>query len=78
MDTGAYCPLGSMVRESYDCIIGDAPPGVIPFGRLYVVSGSLRRHAYTVIVEGMMSTRQSSSTKPAGLSQLSSTVGLFK
>ena len=70
VDTGAYCPLGSMVRESYDCIIGDAPPGVIPFGRLYVVSGSLRRHAYTVIVEGMMSTRQSSSTKPAGLSQL--------
>ena len=59
-----------MVRESYDCIIGDAPPGVIPFGRLYVVSGSLLRHAYTVIVEGMMSTRQSSSTKPAGLSHL--------
>ena len=58
-----------MVRESYDCIIGDAPAGAIPFGRLYVVSDSLRRHAYTVIVEGMMSTGQSS-TKPAGLSQL--------
>ena len=68
-DTGAYCPLGSVVRESCDCIIGDAPPEAIPFGRLYVVSGSLRRHAYTVIVEGMMSTGQSSA-KPAGLSQL--------
>ena len=22
---GAYCPIGSMVRESYDSIIGDAP-----------------------------------------------------
>ena len=22
---GAYCPIGSMVRESYDGIIGDAP-----------------------------------------------------
>ena len=44
-------------------------PGAIPFGRLYVVSDSLRRHAYTVIVEGMMSTGQSSA-KPAGLSQL--------
>ena len=58
-----------MVRESYDCIIGDAPTRAIPFGRLYVVSDSLRRHAYTVIVEGMMSTGQSSA-KPAGLSQL--------
>ena len=58
-----------MVRESYDCIIGDAPTRAVPFGRLYVVSDSLRRHAYTVIVEGMMSTGQSSA-KPAGLSQL--------
>ena len=58
-DTGAYCPIHSMVREPYDCIIGDAPPEAIPFGRLYVVSDSLRRHAYTIIVEGMMSTRQS-------------------
>ena len=68
-DIGAYCPLGSVVRESYDCIIGDAPSGAIPFGRLYVVSDSLRRHAYTVIVEAVMSTRKSSA-KPAGLSQL--------
>ena len=68
-DSGAYCPLGSVVRESYDCIIGDAPSGAIPFGRLYVVSDSLRRHAYTVIVEAVMSTRKSSA-KPAGLSQL--------
>ena len=68
-DTGAYCPIHSMVREPYDCIIGDAPPEAIPFGRLYVVSDSLRRHACTIIVEGIMSTRQSRA-KPAGLSQL--------
>ena len=68
-DTGAYCPLGSVVRESCDCIIGDAPPEAIPFGRLYVVSGSLRRPAYTVIVEGLMS-RSKSGAEPAGLSQL--------
>ena len=68
-DTGAYCPIHSMVREPYDCIIGDAPPEAIPFGRLYVVSDSLRRHAYTIIVEGMMSTRQSRA-KPSELSQL--------
>ena len=68
-DTGAYCPIHSMVREPYDCIIGDAPPEAIPFGRLYVVSDSLRRHSHTIIVEGMMSTRQSRA-KPSGLSQL--------
>ena len=68
-DSDAYCPLGSVVRESYDCIIGDAPSGAIPFGRVYVASDSLRRHAYTVIVEAVMSTRKSSA-KPAGLSQL--------
>ena len=70
LDTGAYYPIGSMVRESYDGIIGDAPNGEIPLGRVSTVRGSLRRHAYTVIVEGMMSARQSSSAKPAGLSQL--------
>ena len=70
LDTGAYYPIGSMVRESYDGIIGDAPNGEIPLGRVSTVRGSLRRHAYTVIVEGMMSVRQSSSAKPAGLSQL--------
>ena len=69
INIGADCPLASMVRESCDCIIGDAQPEAIPFGRLHVVSDSLRRHAYTVIVEGMMSTGQSSA-KPAGLSQL--------
>ena len=41
-----YYPMDSMVREPYDGIIGDAPPGAIPFHRLFdVVSGSLRRHA---------------------------------
>ena len=70
LDTGAYYPIGSMVRESYDGIIGDAPNGAIPLRRMSTVRGSLRRHAYTVMVEGMMSARQSSSAKPAGLSQL--------
>ena len=66
---GAYCPIGSMVRESYDGIIGDAPAGAIPFHRLFDVGDSLRRHAYAAIVGGMMSTRKNSA-KPAGLSQL--------
>ena len=69
MDTGAYCPVGSMVRETCDCIIGDAPPEAIPFGRLATVRNSLRRCACTVIVEAVMSTRKSSA-KPAALSQL--------
>ena len=49
---GAYCPIGSMVRESYDGIIGDAPPGAIPFHRLFDVGDSLRRHAYAAIAGG--------------------------
>ena len=68
-DFGAYCPNRSMVREPYDCIIGEAPIGAIPLGRVATVRGSLRRHAYTAMVEAMMSRRQSSA-KPAGLSQL--------
>ena len=47
----------------------DAPPGAIPFHRLFDVGDSLRRHAYAAIAGGMMSTRQNSA-KPAGLSQL--------
>ena len=58
-----------MVREPYDCIIGDAPIRAIPLGRVATARGSLRRHAYTAMVEAMMSRRQSSA-KPAGLSQL--------
>ena len=69
MDTGAYCPVGSMVRETCDCIIGDAPAGAIPLGRLSTVRDSLRRYPYTVIAEAVMSTRKSSA-KPAELSQL--------
>ena len=43
MDTGAYCPVDSMVRETCDCIIGDAPTGAIPFGsRVMPVSGPCR------------------------------------
>ena len=49
---GAYCPIGSMVRESYDGIIGDAPAGAIPFHRLFDVGDSLRRHAYAAIAGG--------------------------
>ena len=52
-DIGACCPAQSMVRESYGGIIGDAPIGTIPLGRAYVVSDSLRRCAYAVMVEGM-------------------------
>ena len=66
---GAYCPIGSMVRESYDCIIGDALIRAIPLGRVATARGSLRRHAYTAMVEAMMS-RRKNSAKPEGLSQL--------
>ena len=67
-DSGAYCPTRSMVREPYDGIIGEAPIGAIPLGRVATVRGSLRRHAYTVILEAVM--RGKSGAKPAGLSQL--------
>ena len=70
VDTGAYCPIRSMVRESYDGIIGDAPIGAIPLRRVATFRGSLRRHVYLVGVEGMMSHRRQSSAEPAGLSQL--------
>ena len=68
-DSGAYCPNRSMVREPYDGIIGEAPIGAIPLGRVATVRGSLRRHAYTAMVEAMMS-RCQSGAKPEGLSQL--------
>ena len=61
--------MGSMVWEPYDGIIGDAPAGAIPFLRLFDVGGSLRRCAYTVILEAVMS-RGKSGAEPAGLSQL--------
>ena len=67
--TGAYFPTNSMVREPYDCIIGDAPTGAIPLGRVATISGSLRRHAYTALAETMMG-RGKSNAKPAELSQL--------
>ena len=63
-----YYPIGSMVQEPCDGIIGDAPAGAIPFHRLFDVVGSLRRCAYTVIQEAVM--RGTSSAEPAGLSQL--------
>ena len=58
-----------MVRETCDGIIGDAPVGAIPLGRLSTVRDSLRRWAYTVTVEAVKS-RGKSSTNPPGLSQL--------
>ena len=67
--TGAYCPTNSMVREPYDCIIGDAPTGAIPLGRVAIIRGSLRRHAYTALAKAMMG-RGKSNAKPAELSQL--------
>ncbi len=67
--TGAYCPTNSMVREPYDCIIGDAPTGAIPLGRVDTIRGSFRRHAYTALAEAMMG-RGKSDAKPAELSQL--------
>ena len=69
MDTGAYCPFDSMVREPCGCIIGDALAGAIPLGRLSTVRDSLRRCAYTAILEAVMS-RGKSGAEPAGLSQL--------
>ena len=45
------------------------PVGAIPFHRLFDVGGSLRRCAYTVILEAVMS-RGKSGAEPAGLSQL--------
>ena len=69
MDTGAYCPFDSMVREPCGCIIGDASAGAIPLGRLSTVRDSLRRCAYTAILEAVMS-RGKSGAEPAGLSQL--------
>ena len=68
-DTGAYCPIRSMVREPYDCIIGDAQIRAIPLGRVATVRGSLWRHAYTAMVEAMMN-RRKSNAEPEGLSQL--------
>ena len=68
-DSGAYCPTRSMAREPYDGIIGAAPVGAVPLGRVATVRGSLRRHAYTAMAEAMMSRRRSRA-KPEGLSQL--------
>ena len=58
-----------MVREPYDCIIGDAQIRAIPLGRVATVRGSLWRHAYTAMVEAMMN-RRKSNAEPEGLSQL--------
>ena len=59
----------ALVREPCGCIIGDASAGAIPLGRLSTVRDSLRRCAYTAILEAVMS-RGESGAEPAGLSQL--------
>ena len=48
-------PMGRMVWETYDGIIGDAPSRAIPFRRFFDVGASLRGHASKAGVEGMMS-----------------------
>ena len=58
-----------MVREPYDCIIGDAPVRAIPLGRMATVRGFLRRQAHTAMAEAMMSGRKGS-VNPEDLSQL--------
>ena len=55
-----------MVRESYGCIIGDAPTRAIPFGRVATVSDFLRRRADTAMVGGEMMTTRQESAEPAG------------
>ena len=55
-----------MVRESYGCIIGDAPVRAIPFGRVATVSDFLRRRADTAMIGGEMMTTRQRSAKPAG------------
>ena len=53
VDIGAYCPIGSMVRESYGGIIGDVPARGDPVRESgYGVGGSLRRRADTAMVGG--------------------------
>ena len=64
MDTGAYGPFDSMVWEPCGCIIGDASARAIPLGRLSTVRDSLRRCAYTAILETVMS-RGKSGAEPA-------------
>ena len=58
-----------MVWEPCGCIIGDASAEAIPLGRLSTVRDSLRRCAYTVILEAVMSSSKGNA-EPAGLSQL--------
>ena len=55
-----------MVRESYGCIIGDAPVRAIPFGRVATVSDFLRRCADTAMIGGEMMTTRQRNAKPAG------------
>ena len=60
MDTGSYCPARSLVRETCDCVIGEAPTSAFPLERFSTVRDSLRRCGYAVIVQAVMSTRKCS------------------
>ena len=53
-----------MVRGSYGGIIGDAPKGVIPFGRMATVRGPLRRRVYAAMREGATMTTNQRRVKP--------------
>ena len=55
---GALCPVDSMVRASYDGIIGDVPLGTLPFERLSEAHGAPRRHAHSILAEGVMDRRK--------------------
>ena len=49
-----------MVREPYDCIIGDALTRTFPFDRLCAFSGPFRRRAYAAMRGGMMNASKGS------------------
>ena len=49
-----------MVREPYDCIIGDASTRTFPFDRLCAFSGPFRRRAYAAMRGGMMNASKGS------------------
>ena len=49
-----------MVREPYDCIIGDASARTFPFDRLCAFSGPFRRRAYAAMRGGMMNASKGS------------------
>ena len=49
-----------MVREPYDCIIGDALTRTFPFDRFCAFSGPFRRRAYAAMRGGIMNASRGS------------------